>query len=87
MRKLPEADRYYLFAFNKKKVHLLYFTGYDYHIACFPTMEIELGSCCDGTQEGITREDAERIDQWYNELTCPTCQKMAAGDDRWRLIA
>ncbi len=81
LRALPQADRYYLIGFKGRKTHLLYFTRYDeYHIACFPNMMIEMGSCCD-SHDGITREEAEVQDQFYNELTCPTCLKMAQGNN------
>ncbi len=81
MRVLPEADRYYLFAFsNNKKTHLLYFTGFDYHIACFPNMPIEMVSFCEGSKDGISSEEADFIDSYFNELTCPTCLRMAQGN-------
>jgi len=85
MRKLPEANRYYLMDFGRGKTHLVYFTyefgRYEAHQACFPNMpvEIRVGCNCDYYDTDCTPEYASEIDSRYNELTCPTCLKMAQG--------
>jgi len=86
MRKLPEANRYYLIGNSKNtKTHLLYFT-YEYgrqeaHQACFPNqlIEIKVGTCGDSYSTDCTPEHASEIDSYYNKLTCQTCLKMAQG--------
>ena len=94
MRKLPEADRYYLAGYwrNGAKVHIIYFrpcygsfSGEEPVQACCPNLlvpEVKVGPCSNSYTREMTREDAEYLDQFHNEVTCPTCLKMAQGNNQ-----
>lgn len=82
MRSLPKAGRFYLMSFENKKdgkTHLMYFEDFIAKIVCMPFLfEVEVGSKCEGFSE-CSIEDAERWDDCYDTLTCPTCLKIAQG--------
>jgi len=76
---MKEIDQFYIIGFPKGKTHLAYINDDDELIIwCFPSCSVEYGNRCEGY--GIAgREQAEQWQQYFNEVTCPTCLKKALG--------
>ncbi len=89
MKKIPEVDRFYIVPGTKGKTHLGFLQrdcgAYQsaLYFLCFRglPMEVAVGPCGDSFIRDCTQEDAEYFDQFYNEVNCPTCLKIARGND------
>ena len=93
MKKLPEVGRYFLgWNANYTKTHIFYFTlefgELLAHQACLPNIpcEVKVGSCGNHYITGMTPEHASYFDEQCNELTCPTCLRMAQGEPQGILL-
>ena len=87
MRRLPEAHRYFIiWNWNYSKTHLCYpsfeFGNIVIHQACMPNMpvEVKVGPCGDSSIWDMDLESASFLDEQCEELTCPTCLRMAQGE-------
>ena len=79
-----DYDRLYIVGSSVKgRSHLAYMEGWSDCIyqVCLPNIPLFVVHPCDGDDVGFPagREQAEVWDEHYNEVTCPTCLKRAAG--------